>query len=82
MTKNFRHAPVEIEKVKMNDAKRKGDYIRLRKWFGRKADAAAAGSIKGIISSMFVGVTEVSTSFFFHKASARCRVVPCDFANV
>lgn len=62
ITKNFRHAPVEIEKVKMDDAKRKGDYIRLRKWFGRKGDAAAASTLRGIIHGMFVGVTEVSTA--------------------
>jgi ribosomal protein L6P/L9E len=62
VTKNFRHAAVEIDKLKQNTPKRKGDYIRIRKWFGRAGDAAAAGTLRGIIKGMIVGVTEVSHS--------------------
>jgi len=58
VSQNFRHAPVEIDKVKRD--KKEGEWIRIRKWFGRKGDSAFAGSLRGIIQSMMVGVTEVS----------------------
>jgi len=64
VTKNFRHAAVEIDKLKQNTPKRKGDYIRIRKWFGSAGDAASAGTLRGIIKSMIVGVTEVSKHSF------------------
>jgi len=60
VTKNLRHIAVEIDKLKQNTPKRKGDYIRIRKWFGNTGDAASAGTLRGIIKSMIVGVTEVS----------------------
>lgn len=74
MTKNFRHAAVEIDKLKQNTPKRKGDYIRIRKWFGSAGDAACAGSLRGIISSMIVGVTEVS-KHSSHTVSALVGIV-------
>jgi hypothetical protein len=65
VTKNFRHAPVEIDRVTIKAGKkpqkRTGDFIRVRKWFGRTGDSATCGSIKGIIQSIIVGVTEVRT---------------------
>ena len=32
--KNFTHLAVELQKIKQNDNKRKGNYIRIRMWFG------------------------------------------------
>ena len=32
--KNFQHLAVELQKIKQNDNKRKGNYIRIRMWFG------------------------------------------------
>lgn len=78
VTKNFRHAPVEIAKVSFKGGdkshKRKGDYIRLRKWFGRTGDAAACGTIKGILQSLMVGVTEVSNLHFLLALAQRVCV--------
>ena len=78
--RNFRHAPVEMHKVKRPG--KDGEWIRVRKWFGRSADSARAGTLKGVLGGMFVGVTQVSLHPFSSTGSARSWWMSCNFANV
>merc|ERR1739846_51032 len=56
--KNFQHLAVELQKIKQNDNKRKGDFIRIRMWFGGYKQACAVNTLKSLISNMITGVTE------------------------
>lgn len=60
VTKNFRHLTCDLKKIKQDTPKRKGLFIRIRTWFGTKGDAAATGTIRGLIKNMMTGVFEVS----------------------
>ena len=61
VTKNFSHLAVELQKLKQNDNKRSGSYIRIRMWFGGYKQACAVNTLKSLIENMITGVTLVST---------------------
>merc|ERR1712110_1272743 len=56
--KNFQHLAVELQKIKQNDNKRKGDFIRIRMWFGGYKQACSVNTLKSLIENMITGVTE------------------------
>merc|ERR1712051_882243 len=58
VTKNFSHLAVELQKLKQNDNKRTGLFIRIRMWFGGYKQACAVNTLKSLISNMITGVTE------------------------
>ena len=62
VTKNFSHLAVELQKLKQNDNKRSGSFIRIRMWFGGYKQACAVNTLKSLIENMITGVTEVSTT--------------------
>ncbi len=57
VTKDFSHAAVEMAKVKMNTKKMKGDYLRIRLWFGFYKQSCAVNTLRSLISNMITGVT-------------------------
>ena len=61
VTKNFSHLAVELQKLKQNDNKRSGSFIRIRMWFGGYKQACAVNTLKSLINNMITGVTLVST---------------------
>jgi len=58
--KNFSHLAVELQKMKLDTKKRKGNFIRIRMWFGGYKQACSVNTLKSLISNMITGVTEVS----------------------
>merc|ERR1712032_946861 len=58
VTKNFSHLAVELQKMKQNNKKRKGSYIRIRMWFGGYKQACSVNTLKSLIENMITGVTE------------------------
>jgi len=60
VTKDLSHMSVEMQKMKQADKKRKGNFIRLRMWFGAYKQAAQVKTVKSIINNMMSGVVEVS----------------------
>ena len=58
--KNFSHLAVEMQKVKLDTKKRKGNFIRIRMWFGGYKQACSVNTLKSLINNMITGVTEVS----------------------
>merc|ERR1712127_956938 len=52
VTKNFSHLAVELQKLKQNDNKRKGLYVRIRMWFGGYKQACAVNTLKSLIENM------------------------------
>ena len=74
--KNFQHLAVELQKIKQNDNKRKGNYIRIRMWFGGYKQACAVNTLKSLIENMITGVTEVSTTSVSPLSFCACV---CDY---
>ena len=70
VTKNFSHLAVELQKLKQNDNKRKGLFIRIRMWFGGYKQACAVNTLKSLIENMITGVTEVSTTSVSRQTSS------------
>ena len=60
VTKDFSHVACELKKMKQDNKKRKGDFVRIRIWFGGYKQACAVNTLKSHISNMIIGVTEVS----------------------
>merc|ERR1719476_93250 len=58
VSKNFSHLAVEIQKMKQNNKKRKGTYVRIRMWFGGYKQACSVNTLKSLINNMITGVTE------------------------
>merc|ERR1712228_273976 len=58
VTKNFSHLAVELQKMKQNNKKRKGNYLRIRMWFGGYKQACSVNTLKSLIENMITGVTE------------------------
>merc|ERR1719188_1994601 len=56
--KNFSHLAVELQKMKQNNKKRNGTYIRIRMWFGGYKQACSVNTLKSLIENMITGVTE------------------------
>jgi len=62
VTKDFSHVACEIKKMKQEDKKRKGNFIRIRIWFGGYKQSCAVNTLKSHINNMIIGVTEVSVT--------------------
>ena len=60
VTKDFSHVACELKKMKQDNKKRTGDFIRIRIWFGGYKQACSVNTLKSHISNMITGVTEVS----------------------
>merc|ERR1712060_379724 len=60
VTKDFSHLAVELQKMKLDNKKRKGTFIRIRMWFGGYKQACSVNTLKSLIENMITGVTEVS----------------------
>ena len=60
MKKDFSHIACELKALKQNEKKRKGNFIRIRIWFGGYKQACAVNTLKSLITNMITGVTEVS----------------------
>merc|ERR1711981_167455 len=58
VTKNFSHLAVELQKMKLDNKKRKGSFIRIRMWFGGYKQACSVNTLKSLIENMITGVTE------------------------
>ena len=58
--KDFSHIACELKAMKQNVKKRKGNFIRIRIWFGGYKQACAVNTLKSLIENMITGVTEVS----------------------
>ena len=58
--KDFSHIACELKAMKQNEKKRKGNFIRIRIWFGGYKQACAVNTLKSLITNMITGVTEVS----------------------
>merc|ERR1712156_949085 len=58
VTKNFSHVACELKKMKQDTKKAKGNFIRIRMWFGGYKQACAVNTLKSLIENMITGVTE------------------------
>merc|ERR1712003_247753 len=58
VTKDFSHLAVELQKMKLDNKKRKGWFIRIRMWFGGYKQACSVNTLKSLIENMITGVTE------------------------
>ena len=63
VTKDFSHLAVEIQKTSLNAKKVKGNFIRIRMWFGGYKQACSVNTLKSLINNMITGVTEVSAAY-------------------
>ena len=59
ITRDFSHLAVELQKMKQNNKKRDGLYIRIRMWFGGYKQACSVNTLKSLMENMITGVTEV-----------------------
>ena len=60
VTKDLSHMSVEMQIMKQASEKRKGNFIRLRMWFGGYKQAAQVKTCQTLIRNMMNGVVEVS----------------------
>ena len=60
VSKDFGHLSCEIQKLKQDNKKRQGSYIRVRMWLGSAKRSCTVNTLKSHINSMIVGVREVS----------------------
>ena len=60
IVKDLSHMSVEMQIMKQKTEKRKGNFIRLRMWFGQYKQKCQIGTCKTIINNMINGVVEVS----------------------
>ena len=64
VVKDFSHVACELKKMKQDNKKRNGTYIRIRIWFGGTKQSCAVNTLKSHISNMCIGVTEVSLKLY------------------
>ena len=64
VTKDFSHVACELKKMKQDNKKRNGTYIRIRIWFGGTKQSCAVNTLKSHINNMCIGVTEVSLKLY------------------
>merc|ERR1712039_377176 len=65
VTKDFSHVACELKKMKQDNKKRKGDFVRIRIWFGGYKQACAVNTLKSHISDKIIhmrGGTTVKSS--------------------
>jgi large subunit ribosomal protein L9e len=60
--KDLSHMAVEMQIMKQKTEKRKGNFIRLRMWFGHYKQRSQIKTCTTLISNMFSGVVEVSAT--------------------
>ena len=70
ITKDFSHLAVELQKMKQDNKKRQGTYLRIRMWFGGMSQACAVKTLQSLLSNMITGVTEVSSA---HKTNQQAE---------
>ena len=58
--KDFSHLACELKKLKQDNDKRTGNFVRIRMWFGSKKSSASVITVRALIKNMFTGVVEVS----------------------
>jgi ribosomal protein L6P/L9E len=63
---------VEMSIMKQASEKRKGNFIRLRMWFGGYKQAAQVKTCQTLIKNMMNGVVEVSSSFNLSHRPEHC----------
>lgn len=67
VVKDLSHMSVEMQIMKQADSKRKGNFIRLRMWFGQYKQKCQVRTCKTIINNMMNGVVEVSIIPLFRR---------------
>lgn len=60
ITKDFSHLSCELETIKQDNKKRKGDYLRIQMWMKHSKHSCVVGTLTSLIKNMITGVTEVS----------------------
>lgn len=60
VVKDLSHMSVEMQIMKQADSKRKGNFIRLRMWFGQYKQKCQVRTCKTLITNLMNGVVEVS----------------------
>lgn len=63
VTKDLSHMSVEMQIMKQDVKNRKGNFIRLRMWFGQYKLKAQVRTVLTLVKNMIVGVSEVSSVF-------------------
>ena len=71
VSKDFSHIACELKKMQQTGKKRSGTYIRIRIWFGGTKQSCAVNTLKSHISTMIIGVTEVSFQTFIPSSSTQ-----------
>lgn len=74
VTKDFSHVACELKKMKQDNKKRTGTFVRIRIWFGGYKQSCAVNTLKSHINNMIIGVTEVSLD---HTIDLLCPAQPC-----
>lgn len=60
ITKDFSHLSCELEAMKQDNKKRKGNYLRIQMWMKHSKHSCVVNTLTSLIQNMVTGVTEVS----------------------